>query len=1359
MGCFSLGCCRARRGGGAYLYQPCRRLNQNGESSHSHPQLKMLMLRSKIETLPTRSTDVQPLQNVLSISTAGKNRYLFHFNSLHSLTQWTAAIRLAMFENATLQEAYTGSLIAGKGKLLNNIRVIMDRTRIVNEDWVRVRFGAGTPWRRCWCVITPPNEKEVQKQQKQLKKKSAYERAPILKGRIQFYDTKKTKKAHPIATINDAYSAYAIYPQSKPLIDQSTLIKVEGSITIHSTPETTTEGFVFIMPEVHPAVTGFEMMLRFIFPLYDVYALYGRPNRLIADTLDTRSLMFALPQERRYGYLEILDVAGLIHEVGSQSWSEREWRKRMKDLTSHRMTRMTTNGRPRSRASSYRGYRNSVASRGGVLRYEDGASVKSTPSLHRTLEEAAPMPPPHRSDTAPPTAEGSPFSTPPQRPRAQHQRSFSETSPISTPRHQRSQRNGQNQEYTPSRLSYERSESGPSGQHSKEQSPVRRDYHDHPLPTPPSYGEGAPPPPPPAHVVPAMATVMNPQRYGGHTQEPDTPTRSSSESDRKFQQTNGINNEAPPEFRQDMMPAPPPEVVMPPPAFSHEPGAQPRKRPGVSPDLRRANSRLSVTTLSQLTDASKNSSVGTAAAGAAAAWRTNSQSGRSNSGGWRPEGQIEESPRGVNYAASRSRNIADRSNSAEGMVLAQARNPIPKGGDSRNVSATSSQQEALQPGPYYKDKRLMSEYDLLTPGATPGGTPRGSGSRNVSPLSQTSTPPDLDSPGMIQPGALRQNSPSPSKLAGLNKPLPTPIGEQEQRPRPSRSSTSHSITRKPVPVRAPPPSSAERRPVSPDGRPQSPERRPRSPERNPDLLTSESDSRINSLHEQYIDEDALAQVLDHHHTHSLTSESQANPDGESVYDNESTVSPDYASTAPRKSMETTRSRASVDKPRRGVLKTVGTVEPVPQQPVQVGDVQYKPGSTPEPVISTDIPTVDFGPTQAYDPSKPDRPSTSGTMTQALHETSHSPERMTPSPSAESPRKDPRASVIVPSGQRSGSTEPVLNRNLTTPEPQLRNAPAVTDNENRRSVAWQPGAAIGSGSPNSRPAISPEQFVAQRAAASRVTPIYAHGRGGAGSPTPPKMSRESSGEFQMPKQRSSASPVPAQRRQSSYGNEVPPRPSSRTASTLLNNADDYAAHLSAREQEHVARVTGSPLVNVAGKANQAPAPGSGLVGAIEAREKEKKEMKQGMSGQMVQQAIAQRQQHGQAHQARQSSYSSIPVQQFAAPNPQYAMPGAFPPSPNQFSNFPVASQPQQYAYGMQQPYQQQQYAPYQQPQAQFQAQPQPQAWKPPGAGEIYSAQQHSPYVQQPPRRQSQQYFYQQGQQNFGPYFGAGQGGGR
>lgn len=326
-----------------------------------------------IQSLPMNEGEGSQLQNVLSISTAANNRYLLHFNSLNSLTQWTAGIRLAMYEYATLQEAYTGSLVAGKGKTLNNIRQILERNKFKHEDWARVRFGAGTPWRRCWFVVSPPDEKEWEKAQKAAKK-NKYGKPPVLKGDVKFYETRKiTKRTRPIATITNAYSAYAIYPQSKPLIDQSTLVKIEGKITIHSMPESVTEGFVFVMPEVHPAISGFEMLLRFLFPVWDTFALYGRPTRLIADVLDQRGLMFALPRDRRYGYLEILDVAGVIHTEGSSNWNERQWRSSLKELTSKRM--LAVGNEPERRISnraSMPGARNSV------LRFDD--SGRNTPA-------------------------------------------------------------------------------------------------------------------------------------------------------------------------------------------------------------------------------------------------------------------------------------------------------------------------------------------------------------------------------------------------------------------------------------------------------------------------------------------------------------------------------------------------------------------------------------------------------------------------------------------------------------------------------------------------------------------------------------------------------------------------------------------------------------------------------------------------------------------------------------------------------------------------------------------------------------------------------------------------------------------
>ena len=334
-----------------------------------------------------------------------------------------------MYEHATLQEAYTGSLIAGKGKLLNNIKQIMTPlTRFPYEDWVRVRFGAGTPWRRCWCVITPPDAKMAAKQKKEERrdmKKSAYQgmtKQPGIKGEIRFYDTKKVKKMKPVAIVNDAFSAFAIYPHSKPLIDQSSLIKLEGTITINSHPPAISEGFVFVMPEVHAAVSGFEVMLRWLFPAFDTYGLYGRPNALVADIRDTRSLMFAMPQEQHYGYLEILDIVGLMSAEGSGHWKEYEWRAKLKELTARRISALSSSG-PGYRAAT-RAKRNSMPSRPGVMFDTTGPADRfgvldkrslpishhqnnSSPALKRSASppKLSPFPPRGRarSGSAPPT--------------------------------------------------------------------------------------------------------------------------------------------------------------------------------------------------------------------------------------------------------------------------------------------------------------------------------------------------------------------------------------------------------------------------------------------------------------------------------------------------------------------------------------------------------------------------------------------------------------------------------------------------------------------------------------------------------------------------------------------------------------------------------------------------------------------------------------------------------------------------------------------------------------------------------------------------------------------------------------------
>jgi CCR4-NOT transcriptional complex subunit CAF120 len=484
-----------------------------------------------------------------------------------------------MFEHSSLQELYTGSLIAGKGKHLNSIRTIMERMKFKHEDWARVRFGAGTPWRRCWCVIEPPDEKEWQRAAKTMKKRSAYERPQYPKGDIKFYDTKKTKKVTPIATITDAYSAYAIYPQSKPLIDQSTLVKVEGKITIHSNPESKTEGFVFVMPELHPAVSGFEMMLRWLFPVYDSFHLYGRPNRLIAETLDTKGLMFAMPKERRYGYLDIIDVAALIHTDGSNKWSEREWRKHLKDMTAKRMATARENGGETDLRSGSK--RNSMGSRTGSrngVRYDD-LSPTSSRGPHQYNMSTDAVFNTQRKVTAPPVMGG--ITSPPS---SYHHRSASE-SVMSSPAKGRRQNNGP---YVPSRLSMDHVES--SQQQDMDISPVPSAHHNYP----------------------------DSLRPGVASETELLASRNSSDSDLQIERTKSHAEDV----NRDMRQSTPPGPVERPPEFQHQPTDRPQKRPEVRPEMIRQKSRLSNATLDQMVQSSKLNKDNAAGIAAATAWRT-----------------------------------------------------------------------------------------------------------------------------------------------------------------------------------------------------------------------------------------------------------------------------------------------------------------------------------------------------------------------------------------------------------------------------------------------------------------------------------------------------------------------------------------------------------------------------------------------------------------------------------------------------------------------------------------------------------------------------------------------------------------
>jgi len=577
---------------------------------------------------------------------------------------------------------------------------------------------------------------------------------------------------------------------------------------------------------------------------------------------------------------------------------------------------------------------------------------------------------------------------------------------------------------------------------------------------------------------------------------------------------------------------------------------------------------------------------------------------------------------------------------------------------------------------------------------------------------------------------------------------------------------THSISRKPVPSRdAEQPSE-----FPPDD----------SPLATP--LSNES-SRNNSLRDAFIDQDALDRILDDN-------------DRTSTMHSVASTEPDYASTVGSIHEE----RPPVERPRAGKLKTVGNPDLAQHVPKASRDEAVRHSIYKQ---SVDLPNINFGPTYAYKPSG--RPGSSGMALDTNMEgrsRSRSKDNLRSSgrntPGGLSPGDNYRHSYFggAPDGDHSRS------------------------HSRRQSVAWTPSG--GSPSHQQRPSLTPEQWVAQRAAmaaqpqyAPAPTGIAHHRTGSSGSSnaqqqlrksltkTPPPFGRSMSGDWtqQVQDQRTPPSrphsrsasmfltqqvqptqpsrpnsrgagvyldqhparsnsrgagtyldqqpsrpnsrgagvyldQQPARSRSrgaGTYLDQQPSRPNSRSAGMYLDQQQPsrsnsrgagmyldtpparplsrstgaylnqgmqstQPANLSAREQMHVARATGTPLLDTSANARKKQQvdekANAGLVGAIGAREREKAAMKTSHRSSMVvenairarqdQQAEAQmqayQQQMQQMQQQQQQSVYYGQQQGYAVPGTpgaQYGYAGGY--------TTPMQQQQQQY----QQQYQQQQ----------------------------------------------------------------------
>lgn len=271
-----------------------------------------------------------------------------------------------------------------------------------------------------------------------------------------------------------------------------------------------------------------------------------------------------------------------------------------------------------------------------------------------------------------------------------------------------------------------------------------------------------------------------------------------------------------------------------------------------------------------------------------------------------------------------------------------------------------------------------------------------------------------------------------------------------------------------------------------------------------------------------------------------------------------------------------------DRPRSGVLKTIGDPNLASTRDAAGGTMHSTLDPRAQPPAN--MPSIDFGPTYALG-FNDKRPGTSGTMTAGQtivgNDFSRSRENLAASPNEMSNRNS-----YISSGR-------------TTPNAALHmRSTSVSPNDfETRQVAWQP--AMASPRKSSTHKLDAEDWVLHRA--SQQSP----GMMNYARQTPPPTNRTRSGDWTHLQRTPEGPPSPAARPSSRLTLSRPP---SRGAELLL---DARPTTLSAREQEQVARMTGTPLLDMSTSSDKKhqQQPSQGLAGYIDFREKEKEKAKQ------------------------------------------------------------------------------------------------------------------------------------------------------
>ncbi|KAI8343447.1 hypothetical protein BC941DRAFT_465608 [Chlamydoabsidia padenii] len=221
-----------------------------------------------------------------------------------SLTKWICALHLARFERQLLNQFFTLRLF------LSSTSSFSDTTC---AGYMQVLLPTNkNEWKKLWVVVadahTNNGTNTISRRSKFLHKQthappSGLHNLPPSCPQFNLMESKKSKT--PLMTLKRIDHAYAVYPESASLICQSTLIRVEG-VQHDDQPMV-----ILLMAD------STKHMTQWLSTLYNAFKMYGRPDALVQDPMNSVALNFGEPNESNNCWLETDDITQYMDVIGS----------------------------------------------------------------------------------------------------------------------------------------------------------------------------------------------------------------------------------------------------------------------------------------------------------------------------------------------------------------------------------------------------------------------------------------------------------------------------------------------------------------------------------------------------------------------------------------------------------------------------------------------------------------------------------------------------------------------------------------------------------------------------------------------------------------------------------------------------------------------------------------------------------------------------------------------------------------------------------------------------------------------------------------------------------------------------------